>query len=286
MLDVGQGLVGAGPYRAPRAALRCRPRSSGPARTAAAASSCRTCARPGCSRLDGLIVSHDDDDHWGGAASVLQALPVDWLLTSLPDLDPLVVQAGAGPTLRGGPAVGVGRRALRGAAPGARQLPGFRGQGKRPQLRARVSRRRRQAHPASGGHRAPHRRKHCCTRERDRLRADVLLAPHHGSRTSSTPGFRAARSIRESWCSPSATATASVIPTARWCERYADVGARIYRTDRDGAVTIAMRADGDDQRDAVSRGLSSLLADAARSGIRCRTPKNSEGERMKDEPDS
>ena len=47
----------------------------------------------GVRRLDGMIVTHDDDDHWGGAASVLQAVPVPWLLTSLPDLDPLVVQS-------------------------------------------------------------------------------------------------------------------------------------------------------------------------------------------------
>ena len=47
----------------------------------------------GISRLDGMIVSHDDADHSGGAASVLQAVPVEWLLTSLPDLDPLLLQA-------------------------------------------------------------------------------------------------------------------------------------------------------------------------------------------------
>ena len=36
-----------------------------------------------------MIVSHDDGDHTGGAPSVLQALPVAWLMSSLPDMDPL-----------------------------------------------------------------------------------------------------------------------------------------------------------------------------------------------------
>ncbi|MEW6312824.1 MAG: DNA internalization-related competence protein ComEC/Rec2 [Pseudomonadota bacterium] len=38
----------------------------------------------GIARLDGMIVSHDDQDHSGGAASVLQALPLDWFASSLP----------------------------------------------------------------------------------------------------------------------------------------------------------------------------------------------------------
>jgi competence protein ComEC len=38
----------------------------------------------GVSRLDGMIVSHDDTDHSGGALSVLQAMPVEWLASSLP----------------------------------------------------------------------------------------------------------------------------------------------------------------------------------------------------------
>ena len=43
----------------------------------------------GVQALDTLIVSHDDADHYGGASSVVQAMPVAQLLTSLPDLDPL-----------------------------------------------------------------------------------------------------------------------------------------------------------------------------------------------------
>ncbi len=45
----------------------------------------------GIRRLDTLIVSHDDNDHTGGALSVLQAVPVDRLVTSLPDGDPLLM---------------------------------------------------------------------------------------------------------------------------------------------------------------------------------------------------
>jgi competence protein ComEC len=45
----------------------------------------------GVTRLDGVVLSHDDIDHIGGAASVLQALPVGWVATSLPDDHPLRV---------------------------------------------------------------------------------------------------------------------------------------------------------------------------------------------------
>jgi competence protein ComEC len=39
----------------------------------------------GVTRLDGLVLSHDDIDHIGGAVSVMQALPVDWVASSLPE---------------------------------------------------------------------------------------------------------------------------------------------------------------------------------------------------------
>ena len=38
----------------------------------------------GVARLGAMIVSHQDSDHSGGAATLLQTVPVDWLLSSLP----------------------------------------------------------------------------------------------------------------------------------------------------------------------------------------------------------
>ncbi len=37
----------------------------------------------GIARLDGLMLTHDDSDHTGGALSILQAMPVGWLSSSL-----------------------------------------------------------------------------------------------------------------------------------------------------------------------------------------------------------
>ena len=70
----------------------------------------------GIARLGAMIVSHQDSDHSGGAATLLQTVPVDWLLSSLPyDHDLLAEWARGGRhrvALRGRAALGVGRRAL------------------------------------------------------------------------------------------------------------------------------------------------------------------------------
>jgi Predicted hydrolase (metallo-beta-lactamase superfamily) len=89
VLDVGQGLA---------VLLRTRHHTllydTGPPYTAETDSGNRIIVPylrgEGVTRLDGLVVSHDDNDHSGGAASVMRGLPVGWLLSSLPTGHPLL----------------------------------------------------------------------------------------------------------------------------------------------------------------------------------------------------
>jgi competence protein ComEC len=84
------------------------------------------------------------------------------------------------------------------------------------------------------------------TGRRDRgqpVAADVLKVPHHGSRTSSTPELIAAVLPR--------LAVASLgwrnqfhFPAPEVLARYAAAGARVLRTDRDGAVTVTITPEG------------------------------------------
>jgi competence protein ComEC len=80
-------------------------------------------------------------------------------------------------------------------------------------------------------------------RSRDRLRADVLVAPHHGSRTSSIPAFVQAVGP-QLVVFPAGYRNRQGHPHREVVERYRNAGTRIYRTDRDGAVTIAISAEG------------------------------------------
>jgi competence protein ComEC len=72
----------------------------------------------------------------------------------------------------------------------------------------------------------------------DRLRSDVLKVGHHGSRTSSTPGFLAAVAPREAVISVGCRnrfghpdpATLAALTAA---------GARVWRTDRDGSIVVS-----------------------------------------------
>jgi len=71
----------------------------------------------------------------------------------------------------------------------------------------------------------------------DRLKSRVLIAPHHGSRTSSSEEFVSAVAPQAVLIS-CADRPGSGIPHAQTLERYATRGARIYRTDRDGAIRL------------------------------------------------
>ncbi len=71
----------------------------------------------------------------------------------------------------------------------------------------------------------------------DRLRADVLKVGHHGSRTSSSPAFLAAVAPREAIVSCGARNRFGH-PAPTTLDALAAAGARIWRTDHDGAVTV------------------------------------------------
>jgi competence protein ComEC len=76
----------------------------------------------------------------------------------------------------------------------------------------------------------------------DRLKSRVLVAPHHGSRTSSSEEFVSAVAPQAVLIS-CADRPGSGIPHAQTLDRYAAIGARIHRTDRNGAIRIT--SDGD-----------------------------------------
>src|SRR5439155_20500492 len=128
VLDVGQGLAVIA--RTEKHALLY---DAGPAFNAFSDSGSRVILPylrgEGIDSLDALVVSHDDRDHSGGARSVLEAMPVGLLWSSLsPDHALLAAPAWRAARAAGGawvgeggffvflppPAAGLGRRAARG----------------------------------------------------------------------------------------------------------------------------------------------------------------------------
>jgi competence protein ComEC len=71
----------------------------------------------------------------------------------------------------------------------------------------------------------------------DALKSSVLVAPHHGSRSSSTAGF-VDRVHPELVVIPVGWRNRFKFPHAEVLARYARRGSRIFRTDLDGAVRL------------------------------------------------
>jgi len=195
----------------------------------------------GVRSLDGMIVSHDNADHSGGAMSVLQALPVAALFTSLPDMDPLPLEAD---------------QAFRCFAGQGWEWDGVRFEMLHPP-RASYEQERIRDNDRSCVLRITTRagkillpgdiqRKaedQLLSAQRGALHADVLVAPHHGSRTSSAAEF--AREVDPRIVVfPVGYRNRFGHPHPEVVERYRDLGSRMYRTDRDGALTVVFDAAG------------------------------------------
>ena len=84
------------------------------------------------------------------------------------------------------------------------------------------------------------------------LQADVLKAPHHCSRTSSSESLVAA--VRPQWviCSLGAY-NRYRFPHAEVLSRYRDIGSRVLRTDADGAIEVRIDAAGNLRRQTFAR---------------------------------
>jgi len=191
----------------------------------------------GIRSLDAMVVSHDDADHTGGALSVLQAVPVHVLLTSLPDLDPLLLIGPQEQRCRAGQAWewdGVRFEMLHpdGATIAAPKLKDnerscvlkIATAGGSVLIPADIERRGEQTLLAT---------------VQEQLKADVLVAPHQGSRTSSSPAFVAAVAPRLV-IFPVGYRNAFRHPHPEVVARYAAQGSVGLRTDRDGAVTVEL----------------------------------------------
>jgi len=192
----------------------------------------------GLRRADGLIISHQDLDHAGGARSLLQATPVGWFASSLP-ADHAAVQLAQ---RRTDPIKCVAGQAwtwdevrFTMLHPSGADYDDAYGKTNDRSCVVRVD----SAHGSAlvaGDIEAKSETALLRTR-RDLLRADVLVVPHHGSRTSST------------WAFVRAVAPALAVigcgyrnrfghPRPDIVARYTAAGSRVVRTDLEGAIAL------------------------------------------------
>lgn len=188
--------------------------------------------------LDVMVISHADKDHEGGAASVLAALPVALLKNSLPFEHALSAQPVLHELCRDGDAWnwdGVAFKMLHpGAEPVSRKsndlscVLRITAGGKSMLLTSDIEAVSEQSLLAG---------------QRPALAAEVMTVPHHGSKTSSTPGFIAAVAARDV-IFPIGYRNRFGHPKEEVVVRYLESGARLHRTDTDGAVGVSLAAAG------------------------------------------
>jgi competence protein ComEC len=231
--DVGQGLA-----VVVRTATRTLVYDAGPAFGPEADSGGRILVpelrAAGAKRVDLMVLTHEDMDHIGGALSVLESLEVQGLASSLP-------QAHALNALVPAP-----RRCLAGESwdwDGVRFAFLHPRQDDAPVRRNNLSCVMRiEAGGASILLTGDIERLAELSLMNDpRVRADVILIPHHGSRTSSSAEFIEAVAPR--WAIVAAGYRNRFgHPNAEVLARYAAAGTGIFRTDRDGAIHVLLKS--------------------------------------------
>ena len=195
----------------------------------------------GVQRLDGLVVSHEDNDHAGGADSVLQAVPAGWLLSSLPFEHPLSAVPVRHITCAAGQRWewdGVAFKVLH---------PTVANYVHRPPKTNNMSCVIRVASTNGSalltGDIETRDEQQLLKAQAESLRSDILIAPHHGSNTSSSPEFLAAVDASRAIFTVGYR-NRFQHPRPNIVERYRERSTQMFRSDEDGAVTFNFVADG------------------------------------------
>ena len=221
----------------------------------------------GETRIDRLVLSHRDLDHVGGARALLTALPVDELLSSLEPSHPLLALAAG--------------RTTRCEAGQSWQWDGVRFELLRPLAddysRALKSNAMSCVLRVSAGPRSVlltgdierEQEAQLVAAVGERLQSDVLIAPHHGSRTSSTAAFLDAVQPRVA-VFQAGYRNRFGHPAPDVLERYRERGIRIVASPSCGAWRLDASGprDGVCQRDAVQHYWQHEVADADRASSR------------------
>jgi len=194
----------------------------------------------GMAQLDRLMLTHDDTDHTGGALSVMQAVPIAWLHSSLPDASPILHQAHNAQRCADGQYWdwdGVHFEVLHPARTSyADEEISKNNRG--CTLRISVG-----AHSVLlAADIEKESEKRLLLQHADKLPATLLVVPHHGSKTSSTQAFVTA--VRPKY----AVFTVGYRnrfghPREDVVQRYRTAGSEVLRSDEDGAVIVEMDHD-------------------------------------------
>ncbi len=191
----------------------------------------------GINALDGIIVTHSDSDHSGGALAILQEVRTAWVLSSLSSGHPIAKAApkhmhcvagqqwewdGVRFEMLHPSAASYGEPELKPNARGCTLKVSTRMAGML--LPADIEAAQEAALVAS----VPR-----------KLRADILLAPHHGSGTSSTPAFLSAVQPRDALFQVGYR-NRYHHPRADVLARYVTLGAGVWRTDESGAISLEL----------------------------------------------
>ncbi|GGI53210.1 hypothetical protein GCM10011430_03840 [Oxalicibacterium solurbis] len=189
----------------------------------------------GIASLDGIVVSHSDTDHAGGALSILENVKAGWLTSSLSLEHPIVAAAREHRRCEAGAAWqwdGVQFEMLHPAAE-VYDNPSGKPNARSCTLRIMAGGR---AILLAGDIEAAQEAE-LLADDADRLRADVLLAPHHGSGTSSTPAFLRAVDPKIALFQVGYR-NRYRHPKQEVFDRYGEFGITRLRSDTSGAVTL------------------------------------------------
>jgi competence protein ComEC len=229
-LDVGQGLA-----VLVRTSNRALLYDAGPTYGADADSGGRVIVpflrAAGLARLDLVVLSHEDSDHLGGALTVLESVDTDAMASSLPPAHPL------------NGLVAAPRGCLAGVA---WEWDGVRFEFVHPAVIEKTTRRNNQScvlriASSAGAMLLTGDIERAAEMQILGQKADVLLVPHHGSRTSSSAEFIAAVAPR--WAVvPAGYRNRFGHPNREVLERYRAAGVQVLRTDLDGAVSVRLAA--------------------------------------------